>query len=149
MLTAYISEHHSKWDKYLHEKAFVILSVKHQVTNKINLTNFRLEVCVINLDSELLLNTFNANQTVTLQTLFVDNCEGLRESNERWYTLTRRNEKFKLNDFVWNRNFSGSDDTKTFTAKFADKFIRPFDMVKIISAWTYQLKDINNKSIGI
>lgn len=138
----YISEHHKIWEQYLGKIAFAIRSAKHQVTSVTpNLITFGREVLVNKLDSELLPNTCNANKTVCFPKLFDDVRESLRnfyERNKKPYTLWCRNEKLKLNDLVWKRNYAVSNGTKNFITKFADTFIGPFEIVKIISAWNYE-----------
>ncbi|KAJ8926166.1 hypothetical protein NQ314_021487 [Rhamnusium bicolor] len=59
--------------------------------------------------------------------------------------MKRRLDQFSLNQKVWRCSHAQSDATKYFSAKLAPKFVGPFTISKIVSPWTYELKDPNGK----
>ncbi|KAJ8937590.1 hypothetical protein NQ314_011782 [Rhamnusium bicolor] len=67
------------------------------------------------------------------------------DRSKHQYNLRRRLDQFSLNQKVWRRSHAQSDATKHFSAKLAPKFVGPFTISKIVSPWTYELKDPNGK----
>ncbi|KAJ8927539.1 hypothetical protein NQ314_019981 [Rhamnusium bicolor] len=67
------------------------------------------------------------------------------DRSKHHYNLRRRLDQFSLNQKVWRRSHAQSDATKHFSAKLAPKFVGPFIISKIVSPWTYELRDPNGK----
>ncbi|KAJ8968652.1 hypothetical protein NQ314_002193 [Rhamnusium bicolor] len=67
------------------------------------------------------------------------------DRSKHQYNLRLRLDQFSLNQKVWRRSHAQSDATKHFSAKLAPKFVGPFTISKIVSPWTYELKDPNGK----
>lgn len=68
---------------------------------------------------------------------------------KKTYDLRRRPVQFSVGDKVWKKNKTISDAVNYYSAKLAPKFIGPFTIHKKTSYNTYELRDDNNRSVGI
>ncbi|KAJ8937185.1 hypothetical protein NQ314_012012 [Rhamnusium bicolor] len=85
------------------------------------------------------------NRKLAFARIFKDVQAKLSKASKHRYNLRRRLDRFFLNQKVWRRSQAQSDATKYFSAKLAPKFVGPFTISKIVSPWTYELKDLNGK----
>lgn len=155
MLTAYVSENHKLWDNYLSKIAYALRSSKHDVTDVTpNLVIFGREITLNDIENDVDDNTQQLSLTEkqeALNKLFKDIQARLKQAYEKSkirYNLRRRNEPFTLHQIVWKKNYSLSDATKNYTSKLAPKFTGPFKIINVLSPYSYELADMNNKSIG-
>lgn len=159
MLTAYVSDNQRKWDKYLAEIGFALRSSKHDSTGETpNFINFGREIfisgeCQPEVGDPIQFNRTQSNdKRDALRQLYQDVQKRLKKAYERsrhTYNLRRRDEKFIIGQRVWKRNFVLSDAARHFTSKLASKFSGPFIISKIMSPYTYELKDENNRPLGV
>lgn len=159
MLSAYVKDNHRLWDKYLPKVAAAFRSSRSDVTKLTpNFVNFGREVRFVGNVSDLSVTPpvcANDNPDVVsnaLSKVFRDVRKRLTDAYNRArhrYDLRRRDERFRLKQIVWKRNYFLSDASKNFTSKLAPKFSGPYTITRILSPWTYELSDASNRVIGI
>lgn len=160
MLSSYVGDNHKTWDKYLAKVGWAIRSAKHEVTGLTpNFINFGREIRVSGEHQEPVGDEINIvrdgserKKSNGLEQVFTDVSKRLKAAYDKsrvTYNLRHRDEKFVLGQKVYKRNYVLSDATRNFTSKLAFKFAGPFVISKIISPWTYQLKDESGREIGI
>lgn len=155
MLTSYVSENHRLWDRYLAKVAYAMRSAKHDVTGVTpNFAMFGREIYIGNdLKSHSTGDSpTNSNRQESLNILFKDIQSRLKRAYDKSrirYNLRHRPEPFQIHQLVWRKNYSLSDATKNFTSKLAVKYTGPFRIMRIHSPYSYELADLNNKSVGI
>lgn len=160
VLTAYVSQNQRTWSNYLAKVACAINSARHEVTSFTpNFVLFGREISmsgaakvpipddvVVDKPQELL------TRSDALKKVYTDVRKRLisaYEKNRKIYNLRRRDIKFTVGESVWRKNHVLSDASKGFTAKLADKFVGPLLVTKVLSPWTYELKDSHGKNHGI
>lgn len=156
MLSAYVKEKHTAWDKYLSKIGWALRSATHEVTDMTpNFVFFGRELNITG-NTPLVGQDYNAVDPVIrsncLKEVYQDVRDRLKKAYEKrkhTYNLRRRDEQFALNQKVWRRNYTISDASKQFASKLAPKFVGPFVVSKIVSPYTYELQDLAGKSCGI
>lgn len=157
MLSAYVAEKHTSWDKYLSKIGWAIRSATHDVTNLTpNFIFFGRELNIVG-DSppqpHQVSTTFDPQiRSTVLKEVFTDVRERLKKAYEvrkHSYNLRRRDEKFSINQRVWRRNYVISDASKKFASKLAMKFVGPFVVSRILSPYTVELKDEAGRNCGV
>lgn len=157
-LTSYVAGNHRLWDKFLQKVACAIRSSCHETTKLTpNFIMFGREIQLSGKDIHPLASPFETDidpktRSEALLEVFQDTRHQLKsayESSKVRYNLRRRDEKFQLNQPVWKRKYALSDAAKGITAKFVPKFEGPFTICRILSPWSYELKDENDKSKGV
>lgn len=156
ILTSYVKQDHRHWEKFLAKAGCAIRSAKHEVTGFTpNFVVFGREVNLPhnNEVSPSVSNNFDPlARSRGLTELFRDIHEKLGQAYEKsrhGYDLRRRDERFVVDQQVWKRNYHLSDAAKNFTSKLAPKFSGPFIISRLMSPWSYELKDLNGRSVGV
>lgn len=157
ILTSYVHQDHRHWEKFLAKAGCAIRSAKHDVTGFTpNFIVFGREVQLPHDNDPATSTLQSANfdpkeRSRSLAQLFGDVHKRLTQAYEKArpaYNLRRREDRFVIDQKVWKKDYHLSDATKHFTAKLAPKFSGPFTVSRIISPWTYELKDRNGRLIG-
>lgn len=157
MLTAYVANKHTSWDKYLSKIGWAIRSSSHEVTkltpnfiffgrelNIVGKPNFPLAQTNESVDSRI--------RSESLKEVYKDVKQRLQkayEARRHGYNLRRLDERFCVGQQVWRRNFVISDATKKFASKLAAKYVGPFVVKKVLSPYTVELQDEAGRNCGV
>lgn len=160
MLSSYVGKNHKTWDKFLAKVGWAIRSAKHEVTGFTpNFIMFGREINVCGDLQDTVGDQINfvrdqneQRKATGLESVFQDVTKRLKtayEKNRVLYNLRHRQDSFTVGQRVWKRNYVLSDASKNFTSKLAPKYSGPFLISKIVSPWTYQLKNESDRDQGI
>lgn len=150
MLSAYVSDNHRNWDKYLSHVACAIRTSKHEITGLTPyFINFGREISLdqtaVDPDNDLEPIAQDPNvRSNALRKVYIDVKKRLArayEASKPRYDLRHRPEEFVIGQSVLRKNHVLSDAANYITAKLAPKFIGPFVIHRKLSRWVYHLKD--------
>lgn len=157
-LTSYVSDNHRVRDQYLQKIACAIRSSCHETTKLTpNFVIFGREIQLSGKDFHPLATPQGYHddpriRSEALLEVFQDVRRRIKlayEKAKNRYNLRRRDEKFTVNQKVWKRRHVLSDASKAITAKFMPKFEGPFLISKIVSPWSYELRNTKGHSKGV
>lgn len=159
MLSSYVGDNHKTWDKYLPKVGWAIRSARHDVTGLTpNFIIFGREVNICGdipkpAGEETFVQDMEEQRRASgLEQMFNDVAKRLKAAYEKHrvpYNLRHRNDTFSVGQKVWKKNYILSDAAKNFTSKLAPKFSGPFVIAKVVSPWTYALKQDTGRDAGI
>lgn len=155
MLSSYVQDNHRSWDKVLAQIACAMRTSKHEVISQTPFfVNFGREHCISGKDYQHPV----PNESVPLdrsngfRKVYADVQERLKVAHiksKARYDLRRRPVEHSVGDRVWKKNYVLSSAAQGFNAKLAPKYVGPFVIKRKVSSLTYELKDANDRSIGI
>lgn len=160
MLRCYVGGNHRTWDKNLSKIGWAIRSARHEVTGLTpNFIVYGREIPISGNEGIPLNDVLDfdrseelISRSKALEEVYKDVSCKLKKAYERsskTYNLRHRPDTFTLNQDVWKRHFSLSDASKHFTSKLAPKYVGPYKICRILSPWSYELRDTDGRSIGI
>lgn len=152
MLTAYVSENHREWDRFLPKVSCALRTAQHETTgHSPYFVNFGKEMRLLGSEhrvtperEENVAHEPLSSRSTCFSKLYKDIQARLQrayENSKTRYDLRRRPVSFYPNQVVWRKNFVLSDASKYYAAKLADKYVGPFLIYRKISPTTYELKD--------
>nr|CAI5849390.1 unnamed protein product [Callosobruchus analis] len=159
ILSAYVQENHRSWEKYLQKVACAIRSARHETTQlDPNFIVFgrRLKFSGAktlpqDVPKQNLVQEMETRCTV-LKKVFADVYKRLQRASvtsSARYNLRRRDERFAIGQKVSKKKYTLSNKAKGLSATLNHKFEGPFTVTRIVSPWSYELKDSSNRSIGV
>lgn len=157
MLSAYVKDTHQTWDKYLSKVAWALRSARHEVIGlEPNFVFFGRTVEISGFENRPTIQTNPVNnpqiRAVELKQVFKDVSDRLKKAfdkSRKVYNLRRRSDQFVVNQSVYRRNYVLSDKSQKFSSKLAPKYLGPFYVKKVLSPWSYELRDQTGKNCGV
>lgn len=164
MIASFVGDNHKKWDVHLAKFGTAVRTSKHEVTGYtpyfVNFGNeqillgshYRSESFKSKVNSECDDSTESSGRFQMLQELRAQIAKRINEASERnkqKYDLRHRDVQFDVGMTVWRKNYCLSDASKGFTKKLAPKYVGPFEILKKVSPWTFELKDDSGGSRGV
>lgn len=167
VLSSYVEENHKSWSTKLAHIACALRTAKHETTRHTPYFAVFGKEMVINgrefKDQRHRDQVSGIVNNKVVQDPVITKSEGLKqlhkeisqklkhayEKTKMRYDLRRRPVSFKVNDWVWKRDFPQSNAGKNFTAKLAPKYSGPYRIKRKTGLNTYELESDKHKSIGV
>nr|CAI5845137.1 unnamed protein product [Callosobruchus analis] len=135
ILSAYVQENHRSWEKYLQKYSDGDL-------------NF-LELKLFRRCSQTKFGARDGNSLHCAEKDVYKRLQRASVSSSARYNLRRRDERFTIGQKVFKKKYTLSNKAKGLSATLNHKFEGPFTVTRIVSPWSYELKDSSNRSIGV
>lgn len=156
MLAAYVKDDQRNWSLQLQKVACAMRTSKHECSQLTPyFTNFGHEICLNGREHTTGLPDGGdsiKDKPPDFQKIYRFVQSQLSKSykkSQQHYNLRHRDVKFTVGQKVLHKNYTQSDAGNYYTAKLAAKYVGPYIVRKVLSPWTYELADLQDKFCGI
>lgn len=162
MLASYVKDNHRSWDTLLQKVACAMRTGISETTGMSPyFVNFGREIVLsgpdhtppkVSDDPQLTSALRPEQRPDVLTKIFQDVRARIIKAQMRSaknYNLRRRDERYSVGQRVWRKSYVLSDKINYVTAKLAPRYVGPLVVSKVVSPWTYELKELNGNNAGV